>query len=136
METTAPPFEPRIGRYPADSPDPSPFYWDGSVLGAVNEFELPDGRRGIVIHEWSSHDTGRGNTVRALKWLRPQFEVIAANGVGSIDEYDGAAVPDPTILYWEHLRSKGLVDTLVLDSGVELPPGWQDATLEPAAGPR
>lgn len=94
------------------------FYEDGRVSGAVDEWER-DGQRGLTIHEWNSHEPGFGHTTEALRWLRDRYEVLVANGVGEIDE-DG--VGDIATAYWEHMRTRGLVDILVLDDGTELPP--------------
>lgn len=94
------------------------FYEDGRVCGAVDEWER-DGKRGLTIHEWSSHEPRLGHTIEALRWLRGRYEILVANGIGAIDE-DGTG--DIATAYWEHMRDKGLVDVLVLDDGTELPP--------------
>jgi hypothetical protein len=119
MSAAVPPFAPRIhvdrGEW---------FYDDGRVHGAVDEYDEPGGRKGFVIHEWTSYRPGNGHTVEALTWLRSRYDVIKANGVGSVDE-DG--VGDIATAYWEHMREKGLVDVLVLDDGTELPPSAPSA---------
>jgi hypothetical protein len=92
-------------------------YDDGRIHGAVNEFEEADGRKGIVIHEWTSHHPGNGHTPEALSWLRGRYGLIVANGIGSID-HDG--IGDISVCYWGRMRDKGLVDVLILDNGTEL----------------
>lgn len=114
-------FDPRISRRHGET-----VYEDGRVFGAV-EVWMQEDRAGVTIFEWSSLDVGKGHTTAALKWLRDRFDIIVASGVGSVDE----GVGDIATVYWEHMRSKGLVDTLVLDDGNELPVDWQN----PAPGP-
>ena len=90
-------------------------YDDGRVWGSV-DVSTRDGTRWLVISEWSSDHPGVGHSRAALDWLRPQFDVISANSVGMIDD----GVPDPSICYWAHMKSLGLVDVLIDDEGVEL----------------
>lgn len=96
------------------------FYDDGFVHGVVDSFEMEDGAKGLVIHEWSSHYPGKGYSARALEWLRQEHATIIANGVGTIDLVDGELVGDIATQYWQHMRSKGLVDALIDDDGVEI----------------
>lgn len=94
-------------------------YEDGRVLGCVQVSKYPDGKLNLVILDWESEDPGKGHTIEALTWLRERYDVISAVGIGSFDE-DG--VGDISIAYWEHMKSKGLVDELILDNGkVHLP---------------
>lgn len=122
----SPAFEPKIGPLGLSG---DLFYTDGRVIGAVDLWE-DAGRKGITIHEWSSHLHGRGHTVEALTWLRERFDVIVANGVGSVED----GVGDIATAYWEHMRSKGLADVLVLDDGSELAPSAPDGVDLPRAG--
>lgn len=101
-------------------------YEDGRVSGAI-EIWMEEDRPAVTIFEWSSFDTGRGNTTAALSWLRSRFSIIVAHGVGTVDD----GVGDISTVYWEHMRSKGLVDELVLDDGSVLAKGW-DETAAPA----
>lgn len=96
------------------------FYDDGFVHAAIDELLLENGRKGLTISEWSSYDPGQGHTVRALEWLRQRYATIAANGVGMVDEVDGEPVGDISTQYWQHMRSKGLVDVLLDDEGIEM----------------
>lgn len=100
-------------------PGTGEFYADGTVLGAVDQADLPQGGKSLVIHEWSSLHHGEGNTVRALTWLRGQgFSIIAANGVGRVED----GVGDIATAYWMHMHAKGLVDTLLDDDGQDITP--------------
>lgn len=76
----------------------------------------------LIICEWTSRYPGQGYTETELAWLRSRgFNTIVAQGVGLIE--DGA--PDTTTCYWQHLKSKGLVDVLIDDRGQELAPVGQ-----------
>lgn len=109
--TAIPDFKPRIFEQGGVS-----FYEDGRVFGAVDI-----NGECFVISEWSSHFHGHGHTTEALEWIRGQgYAVIAANGVGMIEDGEG----DISTYYWEHMREKGLVDVLIDDEGVEIQPGW------------
>lgn len=115
MGSTVPHFSPRI----AEKEKAGLCYEDGRVFGAVNVFETPDGKKGIVIHEWSSDFTGQGHTTEALLWLRRQGYVqITANSVGMIE----GGIGDISTCYWLHMHAKGLVDTLLDDEGVDITP--------------
>lgn len=105
------------------------FYEDGRVFGAVDITG-----ECFVISEWSSRFHGQGHTTQALEWVRGQgYAVIAANGVGMIEDGEG----DISTYYWEHMREKGLVDVLIDDEGVEIQPGWCTAQDSCAiSGPR
>lgn len=107
-------------------------YHDGVVFGAVDVWEH-EGRRGITIHEWSSDVRGKGYSRRALEWMRSQgFEIIAANGVGRLDEIDGQLVGDIATYYWAHMHALGLVDLLFDDDGAELAVGPDESvTFKP-----
>ena len=117
------PFEPRISRAHGQTE-----YEDGRVYGSI-EIWMAEDRAGVTIFEWSSLDMGKGHTTAALKWLRDRFDIIVANGVGTVDD----GVGDIATVYWEHMRSKGLVDTLVLDDGNELPSDWQTSSPVPTS---
>ena len=97
-------------------------YQDGRVYADVEEFDLEGGGKGLQIFTWSSHLPGRGHTVQALTWLRERYATIAAHGVGTVDIIDGEPVGDISTMYWQHMRSKGLVDALVDDGGIEIGP--------------
>jgi hypothetical protein len=96
-------------------------YEDGGVYGAVDFGELPDGGRTLNISEWSSEFRNKGHSVRALEWLRPQFAIICANGVGTNeDDIDGDGAWDVATHYWAHMMSKGLIDEMFDDNGATL----------------
>lgn len=63
MAESIPSFAPRI----TEKEKMGPYYEDGRVPGAVNTFETADGKRGIVIDEWSSDFPGSGHTTEALQ---------------------------------------------------------------------
>lgn len=88
------------------------FYEDGHVFGSVDIADMPGGGRSLLISEWSCDDRNQGHTTRALQWMRSQFQVIGATGVGSCDD-DG--VWDIATNYWAHMHRKGLVDELFDD---------------------
>lgn len=111
---TQPNFEPRIYYEPGTGD----FYEDGFVLGAVDRGEHAGGLS-LVIHEWSSHQPGKGHSKRALQWLRSQgFTHIVANSVGLIED----GVGDIATAYWQHMHECGLVDVLLDDDGVDITP--------------
>ncbi|MHD0644919.1 hypothetical protein ACYPKM_04785 [Pseudomonas aeruginosa] len=114
-----PVFEPRIYEKHGEIR-----YDDGRVTGG-----LLHGSPGVLsIYEWSSFFKGKGHTVEALRWLRSQgYTTIVADGVGMI--YDGEA--DPSVHYWEKMRSKGLVDELIDDESVKIKPGWNKRHTRP-----
>lgn len=93
----------------------STFYDDGRVHGAV-DVSVHDGRRHLLISEWTSHVRDKGHSRAALQWLRPQFDVIAANGVGMVE----GGIGDIATYYWAHMHETGLVDVLIDDEHVEL----------------
>lgn len=95
-------------------------YEDGCVHADIEEYDRQGGGKSLQIFTWSSHTPGQGNTVRALRWLRERYTVISAHGVGMIDEIDGELVGDISTQYWQHMRSKGLVDHLLDDEGTEI----------------
>lgn len=114
MEATIPPFNPRF----ITSPGMGHYFEDGRMVAAVDVHE-EDGRKSIVISEWSSLFPGNGHSEEALKWLRSQgFKSITANGVGLIED----GVGDIATVYWQHMHSKGLVDTLIDDDGIDVTP--------------
>ena len=108
-----PAFEPRL----FDEPGAGQYYEDGSVLGAVESYFLPDGRKGLRIDEWSSQYPSHGHTDRALKWLLQTHDFICANGIGEIDE---EGVEDISVSYWRRQIEKGLVHEALLDDGTPL----------------
>lgn len=108
--------------------DGQTLYDDGRVLGSI-ELWTDGARKGVTIYEWASTDVGMGHTVEALRWLRGHFEIIVASGIGSVED----GVGDIATVYWDHMRSKGLVDTLILDDGTELARDWQQAIPAPGA---
>ena len=110
----SPPFEPRI--YEEQGVQ---HYDDNRVYGAIDTTVLEDGTRFLAIYEWSSHHPRQGHTVEALEWLRERHAHISAIGVGEIDE---EGIGDISTSYWERMREKGLVDTLILDDGTVLEP--------------
>ena len=80
---------------------------DGAVVGDVvaveNDF--------VSIHEWSSHQ--RGKTVGALQELRERFKApITVHDVGTGESKS----------YWQEMKRRGLVDTLLDGEGVQLSP--------------
>lgn len=89
------------------------FYRDDHVYGAVKAFECEEGR-GIAISQWASFVRGRGDTVRALEWLRERFQRIVAVQPAN-ETGDGMATA-----YWQHMHSKGLVDALLDRDGFEI----------------
>ena len=92
-------------------------YDDGRVTGAIDVFDA-QGTKGITIHEWSSRYPGHGHTKAALQWFREQgYERIVANGVGTLDLFDGASTGDVATAYWAHMHNSGLVDFLFDDEG-------------------
>lgn len=94
------------------------YYEDGRVLASV-DFYTQHEPKTIVISEWSSSYPGSGHTITALKWFRSQgYESIVANGVGLIEH----GVGDIATAYWEHMYSKGLVDVLLDDDGLNITP--------------
>lgn len=95
-------------------------YQDGRVHGVVQPFQKED-VRGLIIHEWTSEYHGRGHTLEALRWLRKQYDCIAANGVGLIED----GVGDISTMYWLHMRKLGLADVLIDDNGMEIPTGQE-----------
>jgi hypothetical protein len=96
------------------------FYEDGRVHGCVDTRDF-EGAKCMTISGWSSHCTGEGNTTAALEWFRSQgFKHITANGIGMIYE-DGSHSGD-SVGYWLHMHSRGLVDTLLDDEGVNVTP--------------
>lgn len=95
------------------------FYEDGRVLASVDFADIPadaGGGRALTISEWSSEHRNQGHSVAALTWLREQFRVITANGVGTLDD----GVGDIATYYWAHMKRRGLVDVLLDDNGREL----------------
>lgn len=107
------PFSPRIFNEGGDT-----FYEDGYILGAIDE-SMALGKRTVLISEWSSRIHGKGHSKRALRWLRSEgFAVIAANGVGLIED----GVGDAATAYWLHMHSLGLVDVLLDDLSIDITP--------------
>lgn len=106
-------------------------YRDGRVYADVEEFDLYGGGKGLQIFTWSSHYPGQGHTVQALTWLRQRYATIAAHGVGTVDIIDGEPVGDISTMYWQHMRSKGLVDALFDDNSVEIGPDNLPVKPEP-----
>jgi len=106
-------------------------YHDGAVRGVVQTYDLPDGRHGLSILEWSSlSEKGNGHTTRALEWLRERYAQICADGIGMVDP-DGEQGPARgSVSYWRHMQSKGLVDILLDDEGNVVQP-LQDTTPVP-----
>lgn len=124
MEQVAviPPFSPRIfefnGLYR---------YEDGRVTGTVDVTGSC-----LMIYEWSSAYKGHGHSEDALRWMRGKgFSTIIANGVGMVDGDEA----DPTVHYWEKMRSRKLVDTLLDDEGEEIEVGWCRGDDSPTPSP-
>ena len=103
------------------------WYEDGRVHGAVDFTDIPGGGRALLISEWSSTVHGQGHTVEALEWLRTQFAVITANGVGTVDD----GVGDISTYYWAHMKRRGLVDELIDDNGAYLDVGPDSVSVRP-----
>lgn len=105
-------FNPRF----VTTPGMGSYYDDGRILAAVDFFE-ENGKKGIVISEWSSRFHGNGHSTKALEWLKSQgYSTIVANGVGLIED----GVGDISTTFWQHMHSKGLVDVLIDDDGTEI----------------
>ena len=119
------PFSPRFSENGGEH-----WYEDGRVHGAVDFSELEGGGRALLISEWSSSFLGRGHTVEALNWLRSQFSVITANGVGTIED----GVGDISTYYWAHMKRCGLVNELIDDNGAYLDVGPDSVSVR-APGP-
>lgn len=116
MAEGIPAFQPRVYEAPGVGEE----YEDGRVFGAVETFTTPDGKKGIIIHEWSSSFPGHRHSAEALQWLRGQgYEHITANGVGLIED----GVGDIATYYWMHMHSKGLVNELFDDNAGNITPG-------------
>lgn len=112
-----PVFNPTLAPIPGS--DSAQHYDDGLVYGTVDTGLTDNGLRWIRIDEWNSEAPGLGNADRALRWLRERFDVVAANGIGSIED----GVGDISTAYWQRQHEKGLVDELFLDDGSRLDMG-------------
>lgn len=110
-----PTFQPSIRL----EPGAGEVYEDGRVFGSTDTYVTPDGRKGLVIHEWWSERKGKGCSTQALQWFRDQgYEHIVVNGVGLIE----GGVGDISTAYWLHMHAKGLVDVLLDDEGADITP--------------
>lgn len=99
-------------------------YQDGSVSAEMESFG-PN----LIIHTLSSSETGKGNTSRAIEWLRAEgFKSITVKGFG----HQGRSEDGPNSAlqaYWVHMQAKGLVDMLVTDDNAYI--GKQEHELFP-----
>ena len=83
-------------------------YDDGHVQAVVQAHQ--DNGRGLAIYQWSSPDSGKGHSTKALEWLRERYEFISVHGIGESTE-------DPSARFWIEQGNKGLVDQLFFDDG-------------------